>query len=92
MEEIRENSKIEYLKDSLEDSQGLGQFLIAMGKPGESGSVINSFHISPVMTNNVETHNNGGETAKFEQSKFESEGYSTGSESAYTSGLVFDII
>jgi len=74
----KEKSKIQYLKDSLEDSPGLGQFLISMGKPGESGSVINSFHISPVMTNNVETHNNGGESSKFEHSKFEAEPYTSG--------------
>ena len=74
----KEESKIQYLKDSFEDSPGVGQFLISMGKPGESGSVINSFHISPVMTNNVETHNNGGESSKLEQSKYEAEAYTSG--------------
>ena len=83
----KEESKIQYLKDSLEDSPGVGQFLISMGKPGESGSVINSFHISPVMTNNVETHNNGGESSKLEQSKFEPEPYSSGSVAKFNSFL-----
>ena len=83
----KEESRIQYLKDSLEDSPGVGQFLISMGKPGESGSVINSFHISPVMTNNVETHNNGGESSKLEQSKFEPEPYSSGSVAKFNSFL-----
>ena len=48
------NLPIQFFSNPVEGGQpSLGQFLLAFGKPGESGSVINSFNIAPVMTNNV---------------------------------------
>ena len=60
------NLPIQFFSNPAEGAQpSLGQFLLAFGKPGESGSVINSFNIAPVMTNNV------GEGVKSEGHKAE---------------------